>query len=144
MTLRLSVLDQTPVGEGSGPDQALRSSLELAQALDPLGFTRYWAAEHHGSPGFAGTAPGILDHPVLFDHPVDHAPDMLLLEATRQAARATHPALPVAMDAAFFRWVELDAPCWITAESLGHPHARITAVQHDRTVFSATLTSQGL
>ncbi|WP_327069976.1 MsnO8 family LLM class oxidoreductase [Kitasatospora sp. NBC_01250] len=60
MTLRLSVLDQTPVGEHSSGDLALRSSVELARALDPLGFTRYWTAEHHGSPGFAGTAPEIL------------------------------------------------------------------------------------
>jgi luciferase family oxidoreductase group 1 len=60
MSLRLSILDQTPVGEGSTPDQALRSSVELARAVDPLGFTRYWAAEHHRSPGFAGVAPEIL------------------------------------------------------------------------------------
>ncbi|WP_278192659.1 ScbA/BarX family gamma-butyrolactone biosynthesis protein, partial [Streptomyces spectabilis] len=29
-------------------------------------------------------------HPTLFDHPVDHTPGMLLLEAARQATHATH------------------------------------------------------
>ncbi|MFJ6701097.1 MsnO8 family LLM class oxidoreductase [Streptomyces sp. NPDC091272] len=59
-SLRLSVLDQTPVGEGYSPAEALRASVELAQTLDTRGFTRYWVAEHHNSPGFAGTAPEIL------------------------------------------------------------------------------------
>ncbi|WP_327069963.1 transcriptional regulator [Kitasatospora sp. NBC_01250] len=88
-----------------------------------------------------------LTHPVLFDHPVDHAPGMLLLEAARQAAQAVtadHPTLPTGMDAAFFRYVELDSPCWITAESPDQSHTLVTARQHDRTVFSATLTSHAL
>ncbi|QDQ16002.1 MsnO8 family LLM class oxidoreductase [Streptomyces spectabilis] len=58
--LRLSVLDQTPVGEGRTAAEALRASAHLAQAVDGLGYTRYWVAEHHDSPGFAGTAPEIL------------------------------------------------------------------------------------
>ncbi|MEV0505527.1 MsnO8 family LLM class oxidoreductase, partial [Streptomyces spectabilis] len=58
--LRLSVLDQTPVGEGQTAAEALRASADLARAVDGLGYTRYWVAEHHDSPGFAGTAPEIL------------------------------------------------------------------------------------
>ncbi|MFD4867170.1 MsnO8 family LLM class oxidoreductase [Streptomyces sp. NPDC058412] len=58
--LRLSVLDQTPVGEDHTPDQALRASVDLARVAEDLGYTRYWAAEHHGSPGFASSAPEIL------------------------------------------------------------------------------------
>ena len=54
--MRLSVLDQSPVPEGStGPD-ALRNTLDLAQLADRLGYHRYWLAEHHGlsaSPGRA-------------------------------------------------------------------------------------------
>ncbi|MEU0092351.1 MsnO8 family LLM class oxidoreductase [Kribbella sp. NPDC006257] len=57
---RLSILDQSPIGEGSTAAEALRASVELAEAADELGVTRYWVAEHHGSPGFAGTAPEIL------------------------------------------------------------------------------------
>ncbi|MEN3269883.1 LLM class flavin-dependent oxidoreductase [Pseudonocardia sp.] len=58
--MRLSILDQSPIGEGSTPADALRAPVELAEAADELGVTRYWLAEHHGSPGFAGTAQEIL------------------------------------------------------------------------------------
>ncbi|MFZ4267250.1 MsnO8 family LLM class oxidoreductase [Streptomyces arboris] len=58
--MRLSVLDQSPVGEGSSHADALLSSVDLAQAAEEWGFARYWTAEHHGSPGFAGSAPEIL------------------------------------------------------------------------------------
>ncbi|MFF4362157.1 LLM class flavin-dependent oxidoreductase [Streptomyces sp. NPDC001604] len=57
---RLSVLDQSPVGAGFPPANSLRESVELAQAAEELGYVRYWTAEHHGSPGFAGCAPEIL------------------------------------------------------------------------------------
>jgi hypothetical protein len=53
-------------------------------------------------------------HPVLFDHPVDHVPGMLLLDAARQAAHAELGAgavPPLALDADFGRFVELGAPC---------------------------------
>lgn len=60
MTMQLSVLDQSPVGEGFSHGDALHSSVDLAQAAEELGFVRYWTAEHHGSPGFAGSAPEIL------------------------------------------------------------------------------------
>lgn len=32
-----------------------------------------------------------IDHPVYFDHPLDHAPGMLLIDAAWQAASATRP-----------------------------------------------------
>ncbi|MGW7409904.1 ScbA/BarX family gamma-butyrolactone biosynthesis protein [Streptomyces sp. NPDC054833] len=62
-------------------------------------------------------------HPVLFDHPVDHVPGMLLLEAVRQAGHAMDPAqagaaLPVSLDVSFNRYVEFDEPCWIEAEPI--------------------------
>ncbi|GCD37002.1 adhesin [Streptomyces chrestomyceticus JCM 4735] len=61
-------------------------------------------------------------HPVIFDHPVDHAPGMLLLEATHQAVHAVlHPlpVIPVGLSAVFARYAELDAPCWIEATIIG-------------------------
>ncbi|MEU5711800.1 LLM class flavin-dependent oxidoreductase [Streptomyces flaveolus] len=60
MVPRLSVLDQSPVGAGFTPADALRASVDLAQAAEEWGFVRYWVAEHHGSPGFAGSAPEVL------------------------------------------------------------------------------------
>ncbi|GAA2745574.1 MULTISPECIES: MsnO8 family LLM class oxidoreductase [Kitasatospora] len=60
MTLRLSVLDQSPIPAGAGPADALRASVDLAREADRLGYHRYWVAEHHHSPSFAGTAPEIM------------------------------------------------------------------------------------
>ncbi|MFE2261033.1 MsnO8 family LLM class oxidoreductase [Streptomyces griseosporeus] len=60
MVPRLSVLDQSPVGAGSTPADALAASVDLAQAAEEWGYVRHWVAEHHGSPGFAGSAPEIL------------------------------------------------------------------------------------
>ncbi|WP_180686763.1 ScbA/BarX family gamma-butyrolactone biosynthesis protein [Streptomyces gossypiisoli] len=57
-------------------------------------------------------------HPVLFDHPVDHVPGMLVMEAARQAALARlglPHGLLVGCDAAFHRYVELDLPCVVSA-----------------------------
>ena len=58
--LRLSVLDQSPVREGQTPGEAIRETLDLAQAVDRLGYHRYWLAEHHSTPGLADAAPEIL------------------------------------------------------------------------------------
>ncbi|AYG82539.1 hypothetical protein DWB77_04718 [Streptomyces hundungensis] len=91
-----------------------------------------------------------LNHPALFDHPVDHAPGMLMLEAARQAAHAVaHPAFAVitGMDTRFSRYVEFDAPCWIEVEALPaqlptHISSRVTARQHGEPVFAATVTAR--
>ena len=56
----LSILDLSPVSEGSSGAQALRNSLDLAQFADKLGFTRYWVAEHHNLPSIASSAPEIM------------------------------------------------------------------------------------
>jgi alkanesulfonate monooxygenase SsuD/methylene tetrahydromethanopterin reductase-like flavin-dependent oxidoreductase (luciferase family) len=58
--MRLSVLDQSPISEGSTAADALRASVRLAVAAENLGVSRYWVAEHHDSPGFASVAPEIL------------------------------------------------------------------------------------
>ncbi|MFF1717796.1 ScbA/BarX family gamma-butyrolactone biosynthesis protein [Streptomyces sviceus] len=87
-------------------------------------------------------------HPVLFDHPVDHAPGMLLLEAARQAAQArVHPETGVVMgmSVVFARYVEFDTPCWIESASLpddltGNRRVLVTARQQDMDVFSAVVS----
>lgn len=58
--LYLSVLDQSPVRQGVTPRDALLETVELARHVDALGYRRYWLAEHHSSPGLAGTAPEIM------------------------------------------------------------------------------------
>ncbi len=42
------------------PPQALRNSIDLAQAAESLGYARYWFAEHHLNPGVAGTSPAVV------------------------------------------------------------------------------------
>ena len=59
-TLRLSVLDQSPVAAGSTPAQALRNSIGLAQHVESLGFRRFWMSEHHAMDLLACTAPEIM------------------------------------------------------------------------------------
>ena len=62
--MRVSVLDQSPIPEGStGPD-ALRNTIDLAQLADSLGYTRYWVAEHHGGAMLAGPSPEALIGPI--------------------------------------------------------------------------------
>ena len=56
----LSVLDQSPVRRGATPADALHETLELAHLCDRLGYRRYWLAEHHSTPGLAGSSPEVL------------------------------------------------------------------------------------
>jgi luciferase family oxidoreductase group 1 len=64
MPYRLSVLDQSPIAEGSTAADALANTIDLARACDAFGYDRYWLAEHHASPGLAGAAPEALIGPV--------------------------------------------------------------------------------
>jgi luciferase family oxidoreductase group 1 len=61
---RLSVLDQSPVSEGSTGAQALHNTLDLAALAEELGYHRYWVAEHHGTPMLAGASPEALIGPI--------------------------------------------------------------------------------
>ncbi|TML06265.1 MAG: LLM class flavin-dependent oxidoreductase, partial [Actinobacteria bacterium] len=58
--VRLSVLDQSPIPEGSTNADALANTIDLARLADELGYQRYWLAEHHGGPMLAGYAPEVL------------------------------------------------------------------------------------
>lgn len=58
--LTLSVLDQSPVCDGSSAGEAFDESLKLARRCEELGYHRYWLAEHHGSNAFAGASPEVL------------------------------------------------------------------------------------
>ncbi|MEA2490735.1 MAG: hypothetical protein QOH21_2527 [Acidobacteriota bacterium] len=62
--VRLSVLDQSPISEGSSGAQALRDSVALARLADDLGYHRYWVAEHHGTPALACASPEALIGPI--------------------------------------------------------------------------------
>src|SRR5438105_2732773 len=55
----LSILDLSPITEGSDAGQALRNSLDLARHVEALGYRRYWMAEHHNLPGIASAATAV-------------------------------------------------------------------------------------
>ncbi|MCO6415940.1 LLM class flavin-dependent oxidoreductase [Siccirubricoccus sp. KC 17139] len=55
----LSILDLSPVPEGSDVGQALRNSADLARHAEGLGYGRFWMAEHHNMPGIASAATAV-------------------------------------------------------------------------------------
>jgi luciferase family oxidoreductase group 1 len=55
-----SILDLSPILEGSDASQSFRNTLDLAQNAERWGYHRYWLAEHHGMPGIASAATSVL------------------------------------------------------------------------------------
>jgi luciferase family oxidoreductase group 1 len=56
----LSVLDLSPITQGSDAAQSFRNTLDLARHAERLGYRRFWLAEHHGMPGIASAATAVL------------------------------------------------------------------------------------
>ena len=55
-----SILDLSPIPEGSTASEALANSLSLAQRAEHLGYQRYWLAEHHNMTGNASSATAVV------------------------------------------------------------------------------------
>ncbi|WP_119421273.1 LLM class flavin-dependent oxidoreductase [Desertibaculum subflavum] len=55
-----SVLDLSPILQGSDPAQSFRNTLDLAQHAEAWGYHRYWLAEHHNLPGVASSATAVV------------------------------------------------------------------------------------
>jgi len=60
VAIALSVLDQSPVPDGTTAAEALQQTLALARAAEALGYRRYWVAEHHGTRSLAAAAPEVM------------------------------------------------------------------------------------
>src|ERR1700760_1449193 len=56
----LSVLDLSPIVQGSDAGTALANSVDLARHAEQWGYRRYWLAEHHNMPGIASAATAIV------------------------------------------------------------------------------------
>lgn len=56
----LSVLDLSPITEGSTAAASFRNSADLARHAERWGYRRFWLAEHHGMPGIASAATAVL------------------------------------------------------------------------------------
>lgn len=59
-SLRLSVLDVSPIASGETARDALLATCALASHVEGLGYTRYWVAEHHNAAALACPAPEVL------------------------------------------------------------------------------------
>lgn len=60
MALSYSILDQSPISEGSSPQEALKQTAVLAQKAEQWGYTRFWVSEHHDATTLAGSSPEVL------------------------------------------------------------------------------------
>ncbi|MFC5720495.1 ScbA/BarX family gamma-butyrolactone biosynthesis protein [Streptomyces gamaensis] len=91
---------------------------------------------------------GDFTHVALFDHPVDHLPGLVMIEAAHQAARlvtAPEVFVPESVETTFDRYVEFDAPCTIDAERVadsapGTTAVRVTGYQGGELAFTCVLT----
>ncbi|MDJ0466759.1 ScbA/BarX family gamma-butyrolactone biosynthesis protein [Streptomyces sp. H27-C3] len=136
-------------GHYANAQQALSGAVPLPAPLPPERVARQHAADVLLSPtGNRHLFRLRVDtkHPILFDHSVDHAPGMLLLEAARQAAHAAVPGTRVAagMDVVFSRYAELDAPCWVETSVIrqlaDHTIVRVLLQQNEQEIFCADVT----
>jgi len=60
LMIPFSILDLSPIAEGSDARASFHNSLDLAQHGERWGFNRFWLAEHHGMPGIASAATSVL------------------------------------------------------------------------------------
>lgn len=56
----VSVLDLATIRTGETARDSFHNSLDLAQHVERLGYTRLWLAEHHNMPGIASSATSVL------------------------------------------------------------------------------------
>ncbi|WP_373895728.1 LLM class flavin-dependent oxidoreductase [Virgibacillus natechei] len=56
----LSVLNLAPIRQGEGANEAIDAMVDLAQATEKMGYTRYWIAEHHNTPTLVSSATAML------------------------------------------------------------------------------------
>ncbi len=56
----VSVLNLVPIREGQDGKAAIESMVDLAQATEKMGYSRYWIAEHHNTSTLVSSATSIL------------------------------------------------------------------------------------
>jgi luciferase family oxidoreductase group 1 len=60
VTLKLSILDLSPLYNSETAAQAFQRTIELAQKAEEWGYHRFWVSEHHGSDRVVGSSPEVL------------------------------------------------------------------------------------
>jgi len=56
----VSVLNLAPIRKGQNAKQAIDAMVDLAQAVEKMGYQRYWIAEHHNTSTLVSSATSIL------------------------------------------------------------------------------------
>ncbi|MEH7223449.1 LLM class flavin-dependent oxidoreductase [Bacillus sp. JJ1566] len=67
INIPVSVLNLAPIRKGQNQKDAIDAMIDLAQATENMGYTRYWIAEHHNSPTLVSSAT-----PILIKHTLEH------------------------------------------------------------------------
>ena len=60
MSLKLSILDLSPINDAKSATEAFQHTIELAQNAEAWGYHRFWVTEHHGSERVMGSSPEVL------------------------------------------------------------------------------------
>ncbi|ENH95558.1 hypothetical protein J416_15447 [Gracilibacillus halophilus YIM-C55.5] len=60
INIPLSVLNLVPIRQGKDAKEAIDDMIDLAQATDEMGYTRYWIAEHHNTSTLVSSATTML------------------------------------------------------------------------------------
>jgi alkanesulfonate monooxygenase SsuD/methylene tetrahydromethanopterin reductase-like flavin-dependent oxidoreductase (luciferase family) len=60
VVIPFSILDLSPIPQGTIAAVALRNSLDLARHAEVWGYKRFWLAEHHNMPGIASAATSVV------------------------------------------------------------------------------------
>ncbi len=60
MSLKLSILDLSPINDAKTSTEAFQHTIELAKKADAWGYHRFWVSEHHGSDRVVGSSPEVL------------------------------------------------------------------------------------
>jgi alkanesulfonate monooxygenase SsuD/methylene tetrahydromethanopterin reductase-like flavin-dependent oxidoreductase (luciferase family) len=58
--MKLSVLEQSSLSEGSSAAEAISNTVALSKELDRLGYSRIWVSEHHNLNILQGSIPEVL------------------------------------------------------------------------------------
>ena len=141
---RMSAARPSPASADAGAQPAVSPNRVQRRTPDNIVIT----APAHGDEAGSRVASLIVDesHPYFFDHPCDHVPGMLLLEACAQLALAAahdgHPHAPHtvairAYEVNFSQFVECGAPTTLTAHR-GPDNAVQIAISQQNTISGTT------
>lgn len=67
----VSLLNLVPIRQGEGSKEAIDAMVDLAQATEKMGYTRYWIAEHHNTSTLVSSATSML-----IKHTLEHTEHM--------------------------------------------------------------------